>query len=147
MSRADLILALLASASGRSYSPAQLQKTVFLVTRNVPGLVNEGPGFDFQPYDYGPFDKAVYQEAEVLKQAGNAEIVPSPWGRWVTYAATQAGIERGEQILNGLRGETAQYLRQVSAWALSQSFSSLVKAIYDMYPEMKVNSIFKDAPA
>ena len=80
-------------------------------------------------------------------QFGAAEIVPSPWGRWVTYAATQAGIERGQQILNGLSAETSQYLRQVSAWALSQSFGSLVKAIYEIYPDMKVNSIFKDESA
>jgi hypothetical protein len=31
----------------------------------------------------------------------------------------------------------------VSDWVRAQSFNSLVKAIYDAYPEMKVNSIFR----
>jgi hypothetical protein len=147
MGRGELVLALLASAAGRAYSPAQLQKTAFLVTRNMPGLVTEGPGFDFQPYDYGPFDKDVYNEASALKQQGFAEISQAPWGRWVMYAATQAGIERGQQVLAELPAATQEYLRSVSNWALSQSFKSLVKAIYDAYPEMRVNSIFKDEPA
>jgi hypothetical protein len=147
MSRGELVLALLASAGGRAYSPAQLQKTVFLVTRNMPGLITQGPGFDFQPYDYGPFDKDVYNEAVALKQAGAAEISQAPWGRWVTYAATQAGIERGLQIMAELPQATREYLQSVSSWALAQNFQSLVKAIYDAYPEMRENSIFKDAPA
>jgi len=147
MSRGELVLALLASASGRAYSPAQLQKTVFLVTKNVPGLINNGPGFDFQPYDYGPYDKQVYSEASVLKQIGAAEISQAPWGRWVMYSATQAGIDQGRQILASLPDATREYLQSVSNWALSQSFKSLVKAIYDAYPEMRVNSIFKDESA
>jgi len=144
MSRGELVLALLASAGGRTYSPAQLQKTVFLVTRNMPQLITQGPGFNFQPYDYGPFDRAVYTEAEILKSEGAADISPAPWGRWVVYGATQAGIERGRQILAALPQATSEYLQSVSSWALSQSFQSLVKAIYDAYPEMRVNSIFKD---
>jgi len=144
MTRGDLVLALLASAGGRAYSPAQLQKTAFLVTENLPGLVSEGPTFDFQPYDYGPYDKNVYAEAVRLRDEGAAEIVPSPWGRWVTYAASGPGVARGQQILNSLPAPTREYINNVSSWALAQSFQSLVKAIYDQYPPMRQNSIFRD---
>jgi len=144
MSREDLVLAILASASGRSYSPAQLQKTAFLITTNLPNVVNEGPGFHFVPYDYGPFDKNVYIAATALQARGDAEIVPSPWGRWVNYAASNAGIERGQELLKGLPDNVRAYIASVSSWALSQSFSSLVKAIYDAYPAMRANSIFRD---
>src|SRR4051812_34921382 len=62
MTRGGLVLALLAAAQGRAYTPAQLQKAAFLVTRNLPQAFDRGETFDFQPYDYGPFDKGVYQE-------------------------------------------------------------------------------------
>jgi hypothetical protein len=59
VTRQQLLLAILAAAKGRSYSPVQIQKAVFLITRNLPGLVTEGEGIDFHPYDYGPFDSEV----------------------------------------------------------------------------------------
>ncbi|MGC2224227.1 MAG: hypothetical protein WA624_18715 [Methylocella sp.] len=144
MSRGDLVLALLASAAGRAYSPAQLQKSAFLVTTNVPSVVTAGPAFDFQPYDYGPFDRNVYVEAQALRDRGEAEIATAPWGRWATYAATQAGIARGEAILSALPQPTRNYIQEVSKWALAQSFNSLVKSIYDAYPAMREKSIFRD---
>jgi len=144
MSRTDLVLALLASASGRAYSPAQLQKSAFLVSTNLPNVVTDGPGFHFEPYDYGPFDRDVYIEAQKLRDRGEAEITPTPWGRWVTYAASQIGIDRGQAILDALPEPTRKYINDVSTWALAQSFNSLVKSIYDAYPQMRVNSIFRD---
>lgn len=144
MSRSDLILVLLAVAAGRAYSPAQLQKSAFLVTTNLPSLVTVGPAFDFQPYDYGPFDRNVYVEAQALRDRGEAELSVVPFGRWVTYAATQAGITRGEAILSALSKPTQNYIQDVSKWALSQSFNSLVKSIYDAYPAMREKSIFRD---
>jgi uncharacterized protein len=144
MGRCDLVLALLASTDGRAYTPAQLQKAAFLVVENLPGIISQGPGFHFEPYDYGPFDKAVYQEAAALRDIGAAEITPSPYGRWVTYAASGVGVEKGQEVLSSLPAEYRDYIQNVAKWAQSQSFSSLVKAVYDMYPRMRANSIFRD---
>lgn len=143
MSKGDLVLALLASAAGRAYSPAQLQKTAFLVTRNLPHIMDSGDTFDFQPYDYGPFDKSVYLQADVLKALGQAEIAPSGSGRWVTYAATEQGLAKGQELLGRLPEDAREYVHNVSRWALSQSFTTLVKSIYEQYPEMRQNSIFR----
>jgi hypothetical protein len=40
MDRCELVLAVLTSAEGRPYTPAQLQKAVFLISRNLPRLVD-----------------------------------------------------------------------------------------------------------
>jgi hypothetical protein len=141
MTRNDVVLAILAAAAGRAFTPVQLQKTAFLVTKNLPHIFDAQHTFNFQPYDYGPFDKHVYSEAELLELMGFATISR---GRWSTYAATQSGIERGRQLLAQLPREWNEYIHNLSNWALSQSFSSLVKTIYNAYPEMRVNSIFKD---
>lgn len=143
MNRRELLLAVLACSDGRPYSPVQIQKAIFLVTENVPGLVTEGPGFAFDAYDYGPFDSSVYTEALALRADGDAVIAPSDIGRWNTYAASDAGLERGREILDAMDEQTREYLRRVSAWVRSQSFSSLVKSIYDAYPHMRANSIFR----
>jgi hypothetical protein len=143
MNRRDLVLAVLAGAGGRPFTPVQLQKAVFVVTRNVPRLIDAGPGFTFQPYDYGPFDSDVYDEARTLAVAGEAVIAPAATGRWNTYAASDAGLARGTQILGGLDEATRKYLTDISAWVRSQSFSGLVKSIYAAYPDMKAKSIFR----
>ncbi len=143
MNRRDLVLAVLASSEGRPYTPVQLQKAIFLITKNVPDIVDDGPGFNFEPYDYGPFDSGVYLEADNLSRAGSAVIAPSGYGRWNTYAATDAGLKPGTDILNGLQEEIRQYIKDISTWVRAQSFSSLVKSIYQAYPETAANSIFK----
>ena len=69
MTRRDLVLALLAAAEGRPYTPVQIQKAVFVICDLIPDLIDDGPTFNFQPYDYGPFDLDVYSELGQLKQS------------------------------------------------------------------------------
>jgi hypothetical protein len=143
MNRRDLVLAVLAASGGRPYTPVQIQKALFLISRNTGHVIDEGEGFNFQPYDYGPFDKAVYTEAEGLMADGRAEIAPSGFGSWSTYAASDVGVVRGRQLLNDLRPETRDYILGVCEWVRRLSFNSLVKSIYDAYPEMRARSIFR----
>lgn len=143
MNRRDLLLIVLTCAEGRDYTPAQIQKAMFLLSRQMPHLVQQGPGFAFQPYDFGPFDVGVYHEAEALRRDGQAIIAPSGHGNWRTYAASGEGILRGKHLLNALPPQQADFVRRVSEWVRAQSFNSLVKSIYDAYPDMKVNSIFR----
>jgi uncharacterized protein len=143
MNRRDLLLAVLACADGRSYTPAQIQKAMFLLSRQMPQLVQQGPTFAFEPYDFGPFDVGVYQEADVLRHDGQAVVAPSGYGNWSTYAASGEGTARGKQLLEALPLNQRDFVRTVSEWVRAQSFSSLVKSIYDAYPDMKVNSIFR----
>jgi hypothetical protein len=142
MNRRDLVLAILASSDGRPYTPAQLQKAVFLISKRMPRLI-DAPGFNFVPYDYGPFDSDVYIEATALSQTGEVVIAPSGMGRWNVYSASEAGLERGRNLLAQIDGPARKYLQEVSSWVRAQSFSSLVKSIYDAYPEMRANSIFR----
>lgn len=143
MDRRELLLAVLATAKGRPFQPAQIQKAIFLIEKNMPHLVHRGPHFNFVPYNYGPFDRNVYVEAEALQHEGKAVIAASENGRWNTYAASDEGIRDGELTLERLKKKTQRYINSVVEWVLAQSFGSLVKSIYDAYPEMKENSIFQ----
>ena len=116
MTRDDVLLAILAASNGRPYTPVQIQKAVFLVTRNLPRLVTQGNNFDFEPYDYGPFDQNVYAEAEALSRNGLAEIIRQDGVRWNKYAASDTGVGRGEQILESMTERERSYVREVAQW-------------------------------
>jgi hypothetical protein len=141
LNRRDLVLAILAASGGRPYTPVQIQKSVFVICDQLPDLIS-GLTFSFRPYDYGPFDSDVYSEISMLQHAGEAIIAPAPFGNWNTYAASDAGVIRGQKLLDQI-GTRREYIEKISAWVRSLGFNSLVKSIYEAYPEMKANSIFR----
>lgn len=142
MTRQDFMIAVLAAAEGASHTPVQVQKLFFLLDENVGERVG-GRHFAFRPWDYGPFDRAVYDELEQLESAGLVQILRSPGGRWRTYDLTKMGQEKGEARLRELKPDVAEYIRRLSRWVRSLSFSQLVSSIYRAYPEMAARSVFQ----
>jgi uncharacterized protein len=141
MNRRDAVLAVLAAADGNGYGPAQLQKALFLISRNAPDVFDDERGFNFTPYDYGPFDKRVYDAADELASEGLCNVTRSSNG-YRTYSATEDGRRAGQQVLAGLDASKRDYILEVSRWVRSLSFAQLVKSIYQAYPETRKNSIF-----
>ena len=142
MKREELLLAVLAAAGGRTYQPVQIQKALFLLDQNVPELITDGERYHFEPYDYGPFDKQVYKDAERWSLFDLVEITSSPNGRWKRYAVSEEGLERGEALLGTLSDDYRVYIEAISEWVRSLGFNELVKSIYAVYPDMKKNSVF-----
>lgn len=143
MTRSEMLLGILAASDGRPFTPVQIQKAVFLVTRNLPNLVDEGPGYEFIPYDYGPFDPSVYTDAETMQREGHVEIIRQEGARWNRYSASDSGVHSGKRILKALGKRERSYIVSLSHWVRAQTFEQLVKAIYAQYPEMRANSIFR----
>ena len=100
--------------------------------------------YDFRPYDYGPFDAEVYRDAERLRAEGSVIIDPTGGAAYRDYTATAAGIERASILRSELEPAVREYLDGVVVWVRSLSFNALVQAIYRDYPEMRVNSVFRD---
>ena len=141
MDRRDLILAALSFSGERAaFTPVQVQKLFFLIDRELGSRIG-GPYFSFQPYDYGPFDRAVYQELDVLASLGLADIDTSHSPK--RFLLTNKGVEQGRQLLRSIDPKVRDYLARVTVWVRSRGFGELVNAIYKKYPEMKVNSIFR----
>ena len=64
--RQELVLAALAAGESNSeLSPVQAQKLFFLIDQNVSASIG-GQQYNFQAYDYGPFDRAVYSDLDWL---------------------------------------------------------------------------------
>ena len=139
MDAKSFVLAALAPAKGGEHSPVQVQKLIFILNEEIPGQF-EGPHFNFEPYDYGPFDKGVYERLEALEKEGLVEIIHN---RWNSFKLTPDGQVKGDELLDSLNGATKQYLIDLSTFVRSLSFSGLVSAVYKAYPIMKVNSVFQ----
>lgn len=142
LTREAIVLAALSPAHGDLYTPVQVQKLFFLLDENVGNALG-GPHFQFQPYHYGPFDKAVYSTLEGLASQGLAEIVPDR-GNWKNYRLTSKGQALGEAALEGLEPKIAEYLVRASEFVRRLSFTELVSAIYKAYPRMRARSVFQD---
>lgn len=135
-----MLAAMAAGGDNASYLPVQTQKLFFLIDREASHVFN-GPHFNFQPYDYGPFDRLVYDCLDYL----NAEsaVVVSNNGRYRSYRLTPSGYLEGRNVLDGMTPQAKDYLQRVAGWVRALNFQQLVTAIYNRYPEMKVNSVFR----
>ncbi len=142
MGNRDLVLAAMAVSKGALHSPVQMQKLLFLLDRKLSKEL-DGPHFNFEPYDYGPFDRDVYDILDVLADSGLVEIIKSPSMRLRKYRTTSAGQVVGESVLSSLDPEVVQTITRLSNIVRSLSFADLVSAIYKAYPEMKANSVFQ----
>jgi uncharacterized protein len=140
MTRDELILAAMSPGGGYRYSPVQVQKLLFLIDRQIPGDVG-GPHFHFEPYHYGPFDREVYRELELLAGRGLVAIDCTCSPR--TFALTAEGGHWGDAHLKRLPRDTQDFIVRTSNFVRTQSFSSLVSAIYKAFPEMQENSVFQ----
>lgn len=140
MDRQGLVLTSLSVDKGAIYSPVQVQKMFFLIDRNIPKLV-EGPHFDFKPYDYGPFDKEVYSVLGELSALGQVKRIQD--NSWFSYRLTMDGQKAGEALFEDLPETARKYIQEVSDFVRSLSFTQLVSAIYQAYPDMRENSVFQ----
>jgi uncharacterized protein len=141
VNRRDWTLLAICAAGGKGVSPVQLQKVLFLLGRELPHEVS--PNFyTFAPYNYGPFSRAIYDDAECLADSGAVAITKVPGENWNRFIATGEGCVRAEEARRSAPKAAAEYLDRAVEWASRQSFQSLVRSIYDKYPDMKVNSVF-----
>lgn len=131
----------LAPAEGAPHTPVQVQKILFLLDRNASASLG-GAKFNFQPYHYGPFDRAVYRTLEDLAQKGQVEITQNI-GNWRDYRLTLEGQAHAGQALSRLDERTRSYILRISEFVRSLSFTDLVSAIYKAYPEMRERSVFQ----
>ena len=140
MTRSEILLAgLAAGGENATYTPVQVQKLFFLLDREASTALG-GPFFRFVPYDYGPFDQAVYAGLDDLAQRNLALVQPT--GRYRVYGLSQAGHREGQRLLSVLSPSARHYVSNVANWVRQLSFQQLVASIYNRYPDMKANSVF-----
>lgn len=131
-----------AFAKGNPLSPVQLQKSVFLFGKLLQEDVLPGDFYEFVPYSYGPFCPEVYRDAEELAEEGLVQISSVVSHGYSQYSATPEGIENAESLAESLPSHVVEHARTIVEWVREQTFRGLVSAIYEKYPEYRVNSVF-----
>ena len=91
MERQRWTLLAIDEAAPSGLSPVQLQKTLFLIGKNLTREVGDSY-YSFVPYNYGPFDAHVYSDAEVLIKQGLVFETRSAGRSWSYYRSRKAGI-------------------------------------------------------
>jgi hypothetical protein len=141
MERKDWTLLVISAAGTRGLSPVQLQKCLFLIGKNLPDEVGES-FYDFVPYNYGPFDQAIYADADTLVNEKLVAIARVAGKTWAYYVITPEGTAAAERITITLKPRVRDYIPKVVQWVQQLSFVQLLTAIYQKYPEYQANSVF-----
>ena len=144
MTKRDWALLVMAAPRQRPLEPVQLQKILFILSQLRPDQLKVDAFYDFIPYDYGPFCRDIYSDAEALEGEGLVTIdrsVPRPSR---TFSVTPAGAERAASLRLQLDKTVLEYLDKLTGWVTALSFNQLVSWIYKNFPEMKENSVFKE---
>lgn len=140
----DWAMLVVGSGGAQATTPVQLQKVLFLAERHLTAQQRKVSKFyKFDAYDYGPFSKDIYSDLEKLAADHLVQIDVAPGRTFRTYRPTSDGLKRYGEIRAQLDTSVAEYAEALSKWARSLSFNDLVKSIYKMHPEMKVNSVFQ----
>ena len=145
MTAKDWTMMVIASERSKPVQPVHLQKALFLLSRKLtPSQLQVATFYEFEPYDYGPFCSQIYSDAEALYSDGYVHIDRPPVLSYALYCATEEGYNRAATLRAWLAPEVAKYLEDLVAWTTSMPFKRLVSAIYREFPDMKVNSVFKE---
>ena len=124
-------------------SPVQLQKTLFLLGKKMPKAVGES-FYSFQPYNYGPFDRTIYTDAQRLADKGQIQIERRANESFDRYVITRDGEVDISRLAHYEAKDVSVYLREkLVPWIQAQTFESLVSAIYAEYPDMREHSVFQ----
>lgn len=113
-------------------SPIKVQKLFFLIEKR---LGQNGTYFNFQPYLYGPYDSELKAVINELVKDEKMEI--EKHNNLSLYK-----IVKRADTANFLTKAERDYIQcTLIPFVLKKSFRELCFAIYDEFPEMKVNSV------
>ena len=142
LTRQDWLLLALSKSPGGAMSPVQIQKAMFLFGQGAGDSIGTD-FYSFQPYDYGPFDAAIYADLRRMRSLGRVRGEWNPDRSWKTWTITGPGREAALLLENDADPRLAEYLGRIVAWVRGRSFSDLLRGVYAAYPEFAVNSVFR----
>ena len=91
LSREAYVRAALATEGQSSFEPVHVQKLFFLLDDRV---MADAPYFAFEAYDYGPFDRGVYDALHNLSLTHDVQV-DCDWRGMRMYSLTPEGLAKG----------------------------------------------------
>ena len=119
--------------------PIQLQKILFKFAKES-GVPDEET-YKFSPYDWGPCSFEIYADLEEARNDGLVEAVPSGRG-WNMYRLTRLGASAAAAVRKRADKELIRSLHGIREWVTSRDFQTLLRDVYEAYPEYATQSLF-----
>jgi DNA-binding PadR family transcriptional regulator len=136
MDKKNILLHIIKYADG-FVSPVQIQKLMFLLEKRI--LTDREKIYNFQPYNFGPFDRAIYNDLKSYEKEGLIET--KQFNNLRHFELTDKGREYCENNVFELNFEQDR-VEKLAKFVKKLSFEELIVTVYDAYPEMKVSSKF-----
>ena len=140
MTKREWVLLVINFANEKGLSPLKLQKSVFLLSKNLSEDLDKD-FYNFIPYNYGPFSKEIYKDINMLVSDDLIKILEFRDKKWPEYLITSKGEKTSEKLILNLNDKTKKYLEKLVKWINDLSFLELINVIYSNYPEYKVHSV------
>ena len=142
MDSKDFLLLVLDGADGENLTPIQIQKSLFLMSKTESTSLRDIK-YVFEAYHYGPYSRQINQDIADLYSKGLVVRSPSIGGNWLNTSISSSGKEAASILRGSLAPEIVTYIRELVGWVRSQSFASLLRTVYNQYPEYRENSVFQ----
>jgi len=144
LTKTQAILLMFFLGSDRELDPIRIMKALFLFNMKAhPYWLTSEARYTFKPYSYGPYSPQLTSDLSALSLKGYLTETRAVGQSWNYYKLTEKGRRLASEYVKQINPNALTYLHQLRDYVSSLSFSALLKAVYKMYPEYAVNSVFK----
>ncbi len=143
MERSNWILLLLGAPTAEGETPpldpVRIMKGLFLLIQE--GNLEDPPGYEFEPYHYGPVSMQIYDDLAELVEEGLVEQLAVPGYSWNKHQLSFRGTNCSEELRADLPEGVVEQIDKAKDTVSSLSFRALLRHVYGKYPEYAVNSV------
>ena len=132
---------LLVAIGEGTIEPVQVQKVMFVFAQESE--VPEDEAYEFVPYNWGPCSFEIYTDIDELIERGMVQRFATGRG-WSCYGLTGEGKAKAEQLRMSAKQAYLKGLDEWREWVITQPFKTLLKEVYQRYPDYAVASVFTD---
>ena len=144
LTKTQAILLLFFLGSDRELDPIRIMKGLFLFNMKAhPHWLTPEARYSFEPYSYGPYSPRLTSDLRDLSLKGYLTESQAPGQSWHYYKLTEKGRRAASEYEKQISPSALTYLHELRDYVSRLSFSALLKAVYKMYPDYAVNSVFK----
>lgn len=135
-----LLLGLKSSQATPKLDPVRLQKGMFLLGQE--GGLAEDEVYQFEPLHYGPYSRELRRDVERLARQGLVAKEGVPGYTWKEYRLSADGMAQARELLADAPRPQLIKLFQIKKEITEASFATLLRNVYDKYPDYATKSVF-----
>jgi uncharacterized protein YwgA len=128
----------------RELDPIRIMKGLFLFNMKArPHWLSQEARYTFEPYSYGPYSSQLTSDLRSLSLKGYLQSSQAQGQSWSYYRLTDKGRIAARQHEPQINPRAVAYLHTLREYVSELSFKALLNAVYAMYPQYAVKSVFK----